>query len=78
MLGVLDRDLINFIAKLDEGQKRSLLGMMESFLKPDDVKMQSLSINEYNQELDEAMHRMDLGEFSTLEDLVKEMDSWQD
>ena len=37
---------------------------------------ESVSIEQYNKELDEAMERINHGEFTTLEDLEKEMQTW--
>ncbi|HLT89158.1 MAG TPA: hypothetical protein VKZ57_16355 [Sphingobacterium sp.] len=47
--------------------------MMKSFLKYDD---DAISIAQYNKELDEAMKRIDNGNFTALEALEKEMQSW--
>jgi hypothetical protein len=76
MDSVLDKELISYFVKLDESQKKSLLEMIKSFLKKDSVEIPSATIEAYNQELAEAMERMNKGAFTTLEDLEKEMLSW--
>jgi hypothetical protein len=48
--------------------------MMKTFLKPDAVE--TISIDQYNKELDEAMERISNGKFTTLEELEREMQSW--
>ena len=37
---------------------------------------QPVTFEQYNRELDEAMERISKGEFTTLEELEKEMQSW--
>ena len=76
MANVIDKELIHYFTRLNEPQKRSLLEMMKSFLKSGDEQMQPITIEEYNKELDEAIERINKGEFTTLEELEKEMQSW--
>lgn len=73
MASVLDKKLMYYLTRLDETQKKSLLAMMKSFLKHDE---EAVSIAQYNKELDEAMARIDSGDFTALEELEKEMQSW--
>ncbi|HSC37396.1 MAG TPA: hypothetical protein VLD19_05985 [Chitinophagaceae bacterium] len=72
----IDKELISYFTRLDDAQKKSLLAMMKSFLKPGRQQSKSATIEEYNKELDEAMERVSRGEFTTLEALEKEMQSW--
>jgi hypothetical protein len=76
MASVIDKELIHYFTRLNEPQKKSLLEMMKSFLKPGREQMQPASVEQYNTELDEAMARINKGEFTTLEELEKEMESW--
>ncbi len=76
MASVVDKELIQYFLKLDEPQKKSLLEMMKSFLNPGNELLQPVSIEQYNQDLDEAMERISNGNFSTLEELEKEMQAW--
>lgn len=76
MASVLDKELIQYFMRLNEPQKKSLLEMMKSFLKPGVEPMQPVSLDQYNRELDEAMERINKGEFTTFEELQKEMQSW--
>ncbi len=75
MASVLDKELINYFVRLSEPQKKSLLAMMKAFLK-NPKNAHHVTIEEYNQELDKAMARIDRGEFVTLEELEKEMKEW--
>ena len=77
MANVLDKELIQYFTKLDEPQKKSLLEMIKSFLKtPPGDTMNPVTLEQYNKELDEATQRMNEGEFTTLDELEKEMQSW--
>ena len=76
MASVLDKELLQYFMRLDEPQKRSLLEMMKSFLKPGSESLTPVSIEQYNRELDEAMQRIEKGDFTALEELEKEMKSW--
>lgn len=75
MAQLLDKELIKYWALLDASQKQSIIGMIKSFLQPEE-KEQRISIAQYNKELDEAMARIDAGDFVTHEDVLKEMDKW--
>lgn len=76
MASVLDKELIHYFTRLDDPQKKSLLEMMKSFLKLGEQPLKEVSLDNYNRELDEAMERISRGEFTTLEELEKEMQKW--
>ena len=76
MASPLDKELMHYFIRLNEPQKKSLLEMMRSFLKPEDVSSERITVKQYNSELDEAMKRIDDGAFTTLEELEREMESW--
>lgn len=50
--------------------------MMKSFLKPDAMSINKQTIDQYNNQLDEAIDRINNGEFITIDDLEKEMQTW--
>lgn len=75
MAEVLDKELVKYWELLDTGQKKSIIGMIKSFLQPIEKK-ERISIEQYNQELDEAMARIDAGKFTTQEELEKESEKW--
>jgi hypothetical protein len=76
MASILDKELIHYFTRLDEPQKKSLLEMMKSFLKSGDEPVKPVTSEQYNKELDEAMKRINNGEFTILKELEKEMQSW--
>lgn len=76
MASVLDKELIRYFVRLTDPQKKSLLEVMKSFLNNDDITSKRITLEEYNHELDEAMKRISSREFTTLEELEKEMQTW--
>jgi predicted transcriptional regulator len=60
---------------LDESQEKSILSMIKSFIRPAGKKTRT-SIEQYNQEIDDAMARIDAGNFISHKDVLKEMDKW--
>ena len=75
MAQLLDTELHKYWELLDTRQKNSVLNMIKSFLQP--AKKESrISIEQYNKELDEAMSRIDAGEFTTQDDLEIESEKW--
>lgn len=76
VISAVDKELIKYFIQLDETQKKSLLEMIKTFVKPGNEPEERFTIEQYNRELDEAMDRIMKGEFTTLEELEKEMQSW--
>lgn len=72
----IDKELISYFTLLDDRQKETLLEMIKSFLKPGNSSTERISIEQYNRELDEAIERIEKGEFVTMEELLKEMKTW--
>jgi hypothetical protein len=72
----LDKELIKYFIQLTEPQKKSLLQMIKTFVKSGNNSGQRISIEQYNKELDDAMNRINMGEFTTMEELEKEIQSW--
>lgn len=71
-----DKELLKYFTQLDESQKKSLLELIRTFLKGNSNESERINIEQYNRELDEALERISNGEFTTIEDLEKEMQSW--
>jgi hypothetical protein len=75
-ISATDKELIKYFIRLSNPQKKSLLELMKSFLSEDKEASKTTSLKNYNKELDEAMKRIDNGNFTTLEELEKEMKEW--
>ncbi len=76
VISAVEKELMQYFTQLDEPQKKSLLEMIKAFLKPDNEPEERITTEQYNQQLDEAMERITKGEFTTLDQLEKEMQSW--
>ncbi|WP_162915778.1 hypothetical protein [Paraflavitalea soli] len=77
MAKALEQEMNKYFMQLDEADKKSVLQLLKSFIKRKKEGSKSAStIAAYNKELDEAMERINNGEFTTLEELEKEMQSW--
>jgi hypothetical protein len=69
-----DKELLKYFIQMDELQRKSLLAHIKIFLNPEPGELMNFAT--YNKELEEAMERVSRGEFTTLEDLEKEIQSW--
>jgi hypothetical protein len=75
-ISTIDKELLKYFTRLNDPQKKSLLELIHTFLKVEDELKERITIEQYNRELDEAMKRIRKGEFTSLDELEKEMKSW--
>ena len=75
-ISATDKELIKYFTRLNEPQKQSLLQVIKTFFKSENEPSDQDTIESYNKELDDAMDRISNGNFTTLEELEKEMHSW--
>jgi hypothetical protein len=74
----IDREILQYLPLLGDQEKKSLLGVIRSFLSlktktdPED----SVFLDEYNKELDEAMARIDNGSFFTQDEVERLAAEW--
>ena len=71
-----DKELLKYFLLLNEPQKKSLLELMKTFYKSYKEQQNPSTLEAYNKELEEAMNRISKGEFTTIEELEKEMATW--
>ena len=74
--GALDFEIQQSLPLLGNEEKQSLLSVIRSFLSLRKEGGNAIDITQYNRDIDDAMDRMDKGEFTTHEDLLKEMETW--
>ena len=72
----VDKELMQYFTKLNEQQKKSLLEMIKTFLNPSNNEVNSLTIEEYNSELEEAEAAFERGDYVTHEELLKQIKGW--
>ena len=61
--------------ELNVAEQQSVLQMVKTFLESRQNKKR-LSINQYNNDIDKAMNRINKGKFITQEDVEKESEEW--
>ena len=76
MANVLDRELFQYILQLDEAEKKSVLQMLKTFLKGRELKAPGISVDQYNKEVNDAIARVEAGEFYTQEDAERMAKEW--
>lgn len=76
MASILEKELFGYILQLDEAEKKSVLQMLKTFLKSRNKKVSRISIEQYNKEIDDAIARVEAGEFYTQEVVEKMSKEW--
>ena len=76
-LSATEKELMQYVAQMDEQQKTSLLNMIQVFIKPSDNAPSTITIEEYNLELDEAEAEFERGEYITHEEMLQQIKQWQ-
>jgi hypothetical protein len=75
MASTLEKELFNYILQLDEAEKKSVLEMLKTFLKGR-KKVVRASIDQYNKEIDEAIARVEAGDYNSQDDVEKLSKDW--
>ena len=76
MAKALERALLQYILQLDEAEKKSVLQMLKTFLKGREKKLPRISIEQYNKEIDEAIARVEAGDYYTHEEVGRMAKDW--
>jgi hypothetical protein len=71
----LDSEFMEYWLKLSMPEKESLLTVAKHFVELKEDAGQ-ISVEQYNKEIEEAMTRMDNGEFYTHDQAVKKSEKW--
>ena len=72
----IDREMLAYFMQLNDAEKKSVVELLKTFMKNRKKQTGHLTVEQYNKEIDEAMARVGKGEYTTFEDLEKEMQSW--
>ena len=75
MANAIDREMYAYFMQLNDAEKKSVVELLKTFMRGR-KDQPNITIEQYNKELDEAMARVEQGEYTTFEDLEKEMKSW--
>ncbi|HEY6899182.1 MAG TPA: hypothetical protein VI233_01005 [Puia sp.] len=76
MAKALERELLQYILQLDEAEQKSVLQMLKTFLKGREKKLPRVTIEQYNKEIDEAIARVEAGEYYTQEEVERMAKDW--
>jgi hypothetical protein len=76
MANAMDREMYAYFMQLNDAEKKSVVDLLKTFMKSRKDQPNHMTIEQYNKELDEAMERVERGEYTTFENLEKEMKSW--
>ena len=76
MAKALERELLQYIFQLDEAEKKSVLQMLKTFLKGREKSFPRTSIEQYNKEIDEAIARVEAGEYYSHEEVERMAKEW--
>ena len=77
MAKALDQELVYYMFQLDEAEKKSVLQMLKTFVKGREKSVDRITIEQYNKEIDEAIARVEAGDFFTHDDVEKMSKGWQ-
>ena len=72
----IDTEIQKFLPLLGIEEKKSLLGVIKSFLLLKKEESTRISIGQYNKEVDEVLAQAKAGNYITHEELEKEMEQW--
>ena len=72
----LSDEMIKNFAKLNKAEQKSVLQMIKTLLKSKEDEFVPQTLEEYNAEIDAAVEAAKRGEFTSMEELEKEMKLW--
>jgi predicted transcriptional regulator len=76
MASILDKEMFNYFTRLNEAEKTSVIQMLKTFLKAREEQSDSINIEQYNKEIDEAMEEVKRGETYSHDEVVKMAKDW--
>lgn len=72
----IEKEMYDYFMQLNDAEKRSVVQMIKTFLRSRKKEKEPLDIEEYNKEIDEAVARVEAGEFYTQEEVEKMAKEW--
>ena len=76
MSKAIDKEMYNYFMLLDEAEKKSVVELLKTFIKNRKDQPARISVEQYNTDIDEAMGQARKGDYTSFEDLEKEMQAW--
>ncbi|MCF0057945.1 hypothetical protein [Dyadobacter sp. CY356] len=72
----IDNEIALYLTLLNKEEKESILGLIKSFLKSKNGENDRISIEQYNNELDEAVKRIKNGVYLSQEEVENQSGKW--
>jgi predicted transcriptional regulator len=76
MADALDKEMYNCFTQLNEAEKKSVIQMLKTFLQGRKENDRSITMEQYNKELQEAEDEFERGEYITHDELLKQIKQW--
>lgn len=76
MESTMNQDLYQYFMQLNDAEKKSILQLLKTFVKDRKQNPERITIEQYNQEIDEALAEVAAGEVYTHEEVVKMAKGW--
>lgn len=76
MANTVEQELARYFTQMSDEEKQGVLQMIKAFLKRQSNTAERISIQQYNEELRMSEAQIEAGQFTTQEDLEKEMKNW--
>ncbi|WP_346238220.1 hypothetical protein ABDK00_004005 [Niabella insulamsoli] len=77
MANVIDQQMFQYFSLLNDSEKKSVVQMLQAFLKNRISNTDRVTIEEYNTEIDEALRESDTGNFVSQDEMEKITNSWK-
>ena len=76
MTSVSEKEWNSYFTQLNDLEKKSVLAMLKTFLQRSAQNEGRISIDQYNQEIDEAVNQASEGNCITQEEMEKKASKW--
>lgn len=72
----LDENMYSYFKQLNEAEKKSVIQMIKTFLQGRKISSDSISIEQYNKEIESSESEIENGESYSQEDVIKMSKQW--
>jgi hypothetical protein len=76
MTSAIDQQMLSCFLQLNETEKKSVLLLLQTFLKGKTSTNDKAFIEQYNKEIDEALAEIESGDYITQAELEKQAAKW--
>lgn len=77
MSHTLEKEWFSYFEQLNEAEKKSIISLIKTFLKRQNEKTDDgITIEKYNEEIDESLDQAREGNFITQEEMEKKASQW--